>query len=65
MEYRILLIESSRIMLERLSSVIRGTKGMVLAARYRSPEEALGQGGYLGVRAPGWPPLSWTGVHVA
>ena len=44
MEYRILLIESSRIMLERLSSVIRGTKDMVLAARYRSPEEALGQG---------------------
>ena len=44
-EYRVLLIESSRMMMERLSSVIRNTKDFQLVARYREPRQALGQGG--------------------
>lgn len=45
MDYRVLLIENSRIMLERLKNIIQGTKEFSLAASYRTPEEALGQGG--------------------
>jgi pilus assembly protein CpaE len=45
MEYRAVLIESSRIMLERLSSVIKNTKDYELVSRYKNPNKALGQGG--------------------
>ena len=44
MDYRVLLIENSRIMLERLKNIIQSTKEFSLAASYRTPEEALGQG---------------------
>lgn len=44
-EYRVMLIEASRIMMERLSSVVRGTKDFQLVSRYKEPREALGQGG--------------------
>ena len=44
MKYRVLLVESNRIMLERLSSVIKGTKDFELVARYQKTSEALGQG---------------------
>ena len=44
-DYRVLLIEQNRIMLERLSSVIRTTKGFDLVSRSMDAREALGQGG--------------------
>ena len=44
MEYRVILVESNRLMLERLSSVIRNTKGFELVARYQQTGDALGQG---------------------
>ncbi len=44
-EYRVLLIEQNRIMLERLSSVIRHTKEFQLVSRFFDAREALGQGG--------------------
>lgn len=44
-EYRVLLIEQNRIMLERLSSVIRNSKDFQLVSRAMNPREALGQGG--------------------
>lgn len=44
-EYRVLLIEQNRIMLERLSSVIRNTRGFQLVSRSMDAREALGQGG--------------------
>lgn len=44
-EYRVLLIEQNRIMMERLSSVVRNTKGFQLVFRHQDPREALGQGG--------------------
>ncbi|MDU4961766.1 MAG: response regulator [Sporomusaceae bacterium] len=44
-EYRVLLVEQNRIMLERLSSVIRGTKDFQLVSRSADAREALGQGG--------------------
>lgn len=44
-EYRVLLIEQNRIMLERLSSVVRNTKDFQLVSRAMNPREALGQGG--------------------
>ena len=44
MEYRIMLVENNRIMLERLSSVIRANKEFDLVARYQEAEDALGQG---------------------
>lgn len=44
-EYRVLLIEQNRIMLERLSSVVRTTAGFRLVAREKSPEQALQQAG--------------------
>lgn len=44
-EYRVLLIEQNRIMMERLSSVVRNTKGFQLASRAMDAREALGQGG--------------------
>jgi pilus assembly protein CpaE len=45
MEYRVVLIESNRIMLERLSSVIKNTKDCEMVSRYKNPHEALGQSG--------------------
>lgn len=44
-EYRVLLVEQSHIMMERLSSVVRNTKDFKLVGRYQDPREALGQGG--------------------
>ncbi len=44
MEYQVLLVESDRLMLERLANVIKETIGFKLAARYQSPSDALGQG---------------------
>lgn len=44
-EYRVLLVEQNRIMLERLSSVVRNTKGFQLVSREKEPRDALGQGG--------------------
>ena len=44
MEYRVVLVESNRLMLERLSSVIRNTKGFELVSRYQRAGDALGQG---------------------
>ena len=44
MAYRVILVESNRLMLERLSSVIRNTKDYELAARYQRAGDALGQG---------------------
>lgn len=43
MAYRTVLIEENRMMLERLSSVIRNTPGFELSARYQSAGDALGQ----------------------
>ncbi len=43
MEYQVILIENNRLMLERLSSVIRGTPGFTLEARYQQAGDALGQ----------------------
>lgn len=45
MDYRVILVESNRLMLERLSSVVRNTKGFELVSRYQQPGDALGQGG--------------------
>ena len=44
MEYRVILVESNRLMLERLSSVIRNTKDFELVSRYQQAGDALGQG---------------------
>lgn len=44
MEYRVILVESNRLMLERLSSVIRNTKNFELVSRYQRAGDALGQG---------------------
>lgn len=44
MEYQVILIENNRLMLERLSSVIRATSGFNLIARYQMAGDALGQG---------------------
>lgn len=44
-EYRVLLVEQNRIMLERLSGVIRNTEGFQLVSRSMDAREALGQGG--------------------
>ena len=43
MDYQGILVENNRLMLERLSSVIRGTSGFSLAARYQQAGDALGQ----------------------
>ncbi len=43
MDYQVILVENNRMMLERLSSVIRGTSGFTLAARYQQAGDALGQ----------------------
>ena len=45
MQHRVILVESNRLMLERLSSVIRNTKDFELVARYQQAGDALGQGG--------------------
>ena len=44
MAYRVILVESNRLMLERLSSVIRNTKDFELVSRYERAGDALGQG---------------------
>jgi pilus assembly protein CpaE len=44
-EYRVLLIEQNRIMIERLSSVVRNTRNFQLVSRAMDAREALGQGG--------------------
>ena len=45
MQYRVLLIEGNRMMLERLTAVIRDTKDFELAGRYQKAGDALKQGG--------------------
>ena len=45
MAYRVILVESNRLMLERLSSVIRNTNDFELVSRYQRAGDALGQGG--------------------
>ena len=44
MEYRVILVESNRLMLERLSRVIRNTKDFERVSRYQRAGDALGQG---------------------
>ena len=44
MDYRVILVESNRLMLERLSSVVRNTKNFELVSRYQRAGDALGQG---------------------
>ena len=44
MDYRVILIENNRVMLERLSSVVRGIDGYEIDARYQQAGDALGQG---------------------
>lgn len=44
MEYRVLLVESDRSMLERLSQVVNDTPNFTLAAKFQSVGDALGQG---------------------
>lgn len=44
MAYKVILIENNRVMLERLSSVIRGVEGYELEARFQQAGDALGQG---------------------
>lgn len=44
MAYKVILIENNRVMLERLSSVIRGVDGFELEARFQQAGDALGQG---------------------
>ena len=41
MQYRVLLIEGNRMMLERLTAVIRDTKDFELAGRYQKAGDAL------------------------
>jgi len=43
-DYRVLLMESDRLMLERLSQVINDTPHFSLAARFQNVSDALGQG---------------------
>ena len=44
MEHRVMLVERNRLMLEKLSNVIRHTEGMELVVRYQDISDALGQG---------------------
>ncbi len=44
MAYKVMLIENNRVMLERLSSVIRGIDNYDLEARFQQAGDALGQG---------------------
>ena len=44
MDYRVLLMESDRLMLERLSQVIQDTPNFTLAAKFQNVSDALGQG---------------------
>lgn len=44
MAYKVILIENNRVMLERLSSVLRGVDGFELEARFQQAGDALGQG---------------------
>ena len=44
MAYRVLMLESDRLMLEKLSTVVHGAKGFDLVARYQTLSDALGQG---------------------
>ena len=44
MEHNVMLVEGNRLMLEKLSNVIRSTENFNLAVRYQDISEALGQG---------------------
>ena len=44
MEHRVMLVERNRLMLEKLSNVIRHTEEMELVVRYQDISDALGQG---------------------
>ena len=44
MQYKIMLVEHDRLMLEQLSKVIENAPDMELAARFQSSGDALGQG---------------------
>ena len=44
MEYRVLIVEHDRLMIEKLSQVVKATPGFDLVARYQVVNDALGQG---------------------
>ena len=44
MQYKIMLIEHNRLLLEQLSKVIENAPDMELEARFQSSSDALGQG---------------------
>ena len=44
MDYRVLLAESDRLMLERLGQVVNDTPNFTLAAKFQNVSDALGQG---------------------
>ena len=44
MQYKIMLVEHNRLLLEQLSKVIESAQDMELAARYQNSNDALGQG---------------------
>lgn len=45
MEHNVMLVEGNRLMLEKLSSVVKRTEGFNLVVRYQDVSDALGQGG--------------------
>ena len=44
MEHKVMLVERNRLMLEKLSNIIRHTEGLDLVVRYQEISDALGQG---------------------
>ena len=44
MEHKVMLVERNRLMLEKLSNIIRHTEGLELVVRYQEISDALGQG---------------------
>ncbi|MCR5758495.1 MAG: response regulator [Selenomonas sp.] len=44
MDYRVLLVESDRLLLERMAQVVNDTPGFTLVAKFQSVSDALGQG---------------------
>lgn len=44
MDYRVMMVEKDRLMLQKLSGVIERTPGFTMAVRYQNTSDALGQG---------------------
>ena len=44
MDYRVMMVEKDRLMLQKLSGVIERTPGFTMAVRYQNASDALGQG---------------------